>query len=90
MIISFLARQGKLNLLNFDNRKGLVDLLGLLERIHDAKHEMQIYLDPRMDQFRGVNKKAMMDELFSIERRIRLYKCLHQSFSESSQIQQYV
>jgi hypothetical protein len=90
MIISFLARQGKLNLLNFDNRKGLVDLLGLLERIHDAKHEMQIYLDPRMDQFRGINKKAMMDELFSIERRIRLYKCLHESFSESSQIQQHM
>jgi hypothetical protein len=85
MLIGFLARQDKLKLMNFDNRKGLVDLLGLLERIHDAKHEMQIYLDPRMDQFRGVNKKTMMGELFLIEKRMRLYKCLHQSFSESSQ-----
>jgi hypothetical protein len=90
MLIGFLARQDKLKLMNFDNRKGLVDLLGLLERIHDAKHEMQIYLDPRMDQFRGVNKKTMMDELFLIEKRMRLYKCLHQSFSESSQSRQQV
>jgi hypothetical protein len=84
MIVSFLARQGKLELLNYDNRKLLVDLLDLLEKIHCAKHQMAIYLDPKMDEFRGANKKVVMDELFSIERRIRLYKCIHQSFSESS------
>lgn len=84
MIIGFLARQGKLGVLNFDGHQLLVDLLNLLERTHDAKHQMKIYLDPKMDEFRGANKKAAMDELFSIERRIRLYKCLHQSFSESS------
>jgi len=83
MIMGFLARQGKLNLLNFGNRKSLIDLLNLLEKIHDTKREMEIYLDSRMDEFRGENKKAAMNELFSIERRIRLYKCLYQSFGNS-------
>jgi len=82
MAISFLAHQDKLEVLASNNRKLLVDLLNLLEKVHDAKHQMEIYLDPRMDQFRGGNKKAMMDELFTIERKIRLYKCLHQCFIE--------
>jgi hypothetical protein len=81
LIIGFLARRGKLNYLTFENRKRLVDLLELLEKIQDAKNGMQIYLDPRINQFRGVNKRITTEELFLIERRMRLYKCIHQAFT---------
>jgi hypothetical protein len=84
MILSFLTRQAKQELLSYDNRKMLVDLLDLLEKIHCARHPMTILIDPKMDEFGGVNKKAAMDELFQIERSIRLYKCLHRSFTEAA------
>lgn len=81
MIIGFLARQDKLKLLDSSNRKMLVDLLNLLEKIRDSERHMDIYLDSRMDMFRGANKKDSMSELYSIVRRIQLYKCLYRSFS---------
>ncbi|MCP8318003.1 MAG: hypothetical protein H3Z51_14270 [archaeon] len=81
MVIGFLAQQGKLNLLDFNNCQLLLDLLDLLEKIHATKRQMDIYLDSRMDMFRGISKRDSMNQLYSIERRIQLYKCLYRSFS---------
>ncbi len=53
-----------------DNQKLLLDLLNLLEKIDDTHRPIGIFLDHRMDLFRGANKKQSMYELFSIDRRI--------------------
>lgn len=81
MVIGFLAQQGRLDLLDFSNRQLLTALLDLLEKIHATKRTMEIYLDARMDMFRGESKRDSMNQLYSIERKIRLYKYLYRSFS---------
>ena len=81
LVMGFLAHQGKLSLLDFSACHLLTDLLNLLEKIHATRRPMDIYLDPRMDMFRGESKRDSMNQLYSIERRIRLYKCLYRSFT---------
>lgn len=84
LIIGFLARQGKLDLLNYSGSALLIELVKLMEKIHDTiGSDMPIYTDPTMDAFRGTSKRSSIDELFSIQRRIVLYKTLHRAFDQA-------
>ena len=82
LIIGFLARQQKLQLVDISSSSLLTDLIRLVEKVHDQSgSSMQVYIDPTMDSFKGNNKRDAVDELFSIQRRIMLYKALYKSFS---------
>lgn len=84
IILGFLAQQGMLGLVTQRDDKAMVDLLNLLEKIHDLHGSpMQIFIDPRMERFKAGNKKDSMYELLSINNRIALYKSMHQSFSDN-------
>jgi hypothetical protein len=87
MVVGFLASQGKLDTLRNDNKATMLGLLKLIEKIHDVKaREMEIYLNPVMDTFRGISKRKSMNELFSIQKRIMLYKYLYRGFNASPSV----
>lgn len=58
-------------------------MLNFIEKIFDSNRIMDIFLDPRMDEFRGGNKSESMRELRSISKQILFYKYLNRVFNET-------